>query len=236
MALTRRVAATSVPHQKSSTDGEALAAEPHGPGVATAPLLDHVPTQRGAFPEAPEPQLQPVGTEEAPQRRTGRTGILVVALWVFSFWATSTEGYNLLQTSKIDNTAGRPTKTLITTLQGERRASLVYLGGRKHGLSAADLRQQRAHTDQVIAEWRRTAKDAPGSKIRRAVAATSAQLNNLPSLRAAISSGTITRDAAAKGFNTAIDAGFQIVSVNAELDDPDISADGRGPSSDARAD
>lgn len=152
---------------------------------------------------------------------------LLVALWVFSFWATSTEGYNLLQTSKIDNTAGRPTKTLITTLQGERRASLVYLGGRKHGLSAADLRQQRAHTDQVIAEWRRTAKDAPGSKIRRAVAATSAQLNNLPSLRAAISSGTITRDAAAKGFNTAIDAGFQIVSVNAELDDPDISADGR---------
>ena len=82
MALTRRVAATSVPHQKSSTDGEALAAEPHGPGVATAPLLDHVPTQRGAFPEAPEPQLQPVGTEEAPQRRTGRTGILVVALTV----------------------------------------------------------------------------------------------------------------------------------------------------------
>ncbi|GAA2165371.1 sensor histidine kinase [Actinomadura napierensis] len=153
--------------------------------------------------------------------------ILLVALWVFSFWATSTEGYNLLQTSKIDNTAGRPTKTLITTLQSERRASLVYLGGRKHGLSAGDLRQQRAHTDQVIAQWRRTAKEAPGGKIRRAVAATSAQLTNLPSLRAAINSGTITRDAAAKGFNTAIDAGFQIVSVNAELDDPDISADGR---------
>ncbi len=80
MALTRRVAAaprqqvaTTIPQQNPSPE-DALVAE-GAPGVV-APLLDHVPTQRGSLPEL-EPAL-------APHRETrrGRTPVLVVALVV----------------------------------------------------------------------------------------------------------------------------------------------------------
>jgi len=83
MALTRRVVTTtSVPQQKGSPESE-LATEPTAlelaaTGTGRASLLDHVPTQRGALPEAPEP-LQ---TEEAPARRRGRVPMVAVAVTV----------------------------------------------------------------------------------------------------------------------------------------------------------
>jgi hypothetical protein len=79
MALTRRVAATSVPHQKGSLEGEPSVVELTGTG--TTPLLDHVPTQRGAFPEVLEPPA-PLPAAPVQERRKGRTAVLVVALTV----------------------------------------------------------------------------------------------------------------------------------------------------------
>ncbi len=81
MALTRRVAATSVPRQKGSPEGEPVAVDPHDPAIGAVPLLDRVPTQRGAHPEAPEPQPAPSPVPQ-PQRRAGRRSRVVVALAV----------------------------------------------------------------------------------------------------------------------------------------------------------
>ncbi|MFC0040438.1 nitrate- and nitrite sensing domain-containing protein [Actinomadura rayongensis] len=151
----------------------------------------------------------------------------LTALWGFAAWVTVGDGWNLLQTSERDQTAGRPTKTLINVLQDERRASLVYLAARHRNAVPPDLSEQRARTDQAIARWRRTAKDAPGDKIQRHIELTSQRLQALTAIRNAIDSGTIDAAAAAKPYNDAIDAGFLINMANAELDDPDISADGR---------
>jgi hypothetical protein len=82
MALTRRVAATSVPHQKGSLEGEPSIVELTGTGIGTTPRLDHVPTQRGAFPEVLEPQPLAPAAEPVQERRKGRTVVLVVALTV----------------------------------------------------------------------------------------------------------------------------------------------------------
>jgi uncharacterized protein YkwD len=93
MALTRRVAATSVPHQKTSLDGtpegEPLTIELTGTGVGTTPLLDHVPTQRSVFPlaepetlEAPASLPPTTVAEPVPERRRGRAGVIAIAVTV----------------------------------------------------------------------------------------------------------------------------------------------------------
>ncbi|WP_131737118.1 sensor histidine kinase [Actinomadura roseirufa] len=151
----------------------------------------------------------------------------LVALWVFAAWVTTQEGYTLLQTGKRDSTAGRPTKTLINQLQDERRISLVYLGGRRHGADGTSLREQRARTDRTVAQWRRSAHKAPGDKIKRYVRATTRQLEGLASVRASIDAGTIARDAAAGSYNDTIDAAFLITTATAEVDDAGIAADAR---------
>ncbi|GGV11065.1 hypothetical protein GCM10010182_34080 [Actinomadura cremea] len=151
----------------------------------------------------------------------------LVALWIFAAWVTTQEGYDLLQTGQRDETAGRPTKTLINVLQDERRASLVFLGSRGQGAAAAELRERRAHTDRTVERWSETAPDAPGSKIKQYVAATGRELKALGDTRAAIDGGTIDRSTASAAFNETIDAALLINSASAELSDPEISADGR---------
>ncbi|WP_019632721.1 nitrate- and nitrite sensing domain-containing protein [Actinomadura atramentaria] len=151
----------------------------------------------------------------------------LTALWGFAAWVTVRDGWNLLQTSERDTTAGRPTKTLINVLQDERRLSLVYLAARHRNVAPPDLAEQRERTDQAIAHWRTSAKDAPGAKIQRHIELTSQRLQSLAGIRSAIDGGSIDASAAAKPYNDAIDAGFLINMANAELDDPDISSDGR---------
>ncbi|RSN67587.1 sensor histidine kinase [Actinomadura sp. WAC 06369] len=151
----------------------------------------------------------------------------LVALWVFAAWVTTQEGYDLLQTGKRDSTAGRPTKTLINVLQDERRASMVFLGSGRQAAAAAELQERRAHTDRTVEQWRETAPDAPGDKIKQYVAATGRELNALSETRAAIDAGTVDRGPAMRSFNETIDAALLINSAAAELSDPEISADGR---------
>ncbi|MFI6515644.1 nitrate- and nitrite sensing domain-containing protein [Spirillospora sp. NPDC050679] len=153
--------------------------------------------------------------------------VSLVLLWGFAAWVTVGDGWNLLQAASRDQTAGRPSKTLITVLQEERRAALANLGARRRGGMASGLAAQQAHTDQAIAVWRRSAHKAEGAKIKAAVRLTDQRLRTLASARAAAGSATTDRDAAARPYNDIIDAAFAITAANAQLDDQDVSADGR---------
>ncbi|MGI5201387.1 sensor histidine kinase [Spirillospora sp. CA-108201] len=155
------------------------------------------------------------------------TLICLIALWLFAAWGMGREGFDLYQANERDTTAGRPTKSLINALQEERRASLVDLGNRKRRGSTPGLQRQRARTDQTISQWRKSAYSAPGDKVQRFVRATSKQLEALRPTRAAIDRGSITRSEAAQTFASIIDEGLLITAANAELDDVEISADGR---------
>ncbi|MFC6931526.1 nitrate- and nitrite sensing domain-containing protein [Actinomadura yumaensis] len=149
----------------------------------------------------------------------------LVALWGFAAWVTVRDGWNLLEAGQIDETAGRPTKSLINMLQDERRLSLVQLG-RPRGAVVPGLADQRERTDRLVTSWRRSAKDAPG-KITKNVADTRKRLDALDAVRASIDAGTADRSSAAQVYNQAIDAAFGILVINAQLDDQEVAADGR---------
>ncbi|MQY06261.1 sensor histidine kinase [Actinomadura macrotermitis] len=150
----------------------------------------------------------------------------LAALWGFAAWVTVQDGVDLLQTSEVDDTAGRPTKTLITALQDERRLSLVHLGNPKAG-RAQELTAQRARTDQTIEQWRRKSAQAPGRVIRH-IAETRRRLETLDRVRGAIDIRSASAADAAREFNSTIDAAFGILAVNADVDDNDTAADARG--------
>lgn len=149
----------------------------------------------------------------------------LVALWGFAAWVTVRDGWNLLEAGQIDETAGRPTKSLINMLQDERRLSLVQLG-RPRGAVVPGLADQRERTDRLVASWRKSAKDAPG-KITKNVADTRKRLDAIDAVRASIDAGTADRSSAAQVYNQAIDAAFGILVINAQLDDQEVAADGR---------
>ncbi|MFD0852888.1 hypothetical protein ACFQ07_11660, partial [Actinomadura adrarensis] len=62
--------------------------------------------------------------------RTKVTALLVslVALWAFAAWVTLRDGLGLLWAGTLDQKVSRPTLSLVTALQQERRASMVYAG------------------------------------------------------------------------------------------------------------
>ncbi|WP_242903538.1 nitrate- and nitrite sensing domain-containing protein [Actinomadura terrae] len=163
-------------------------------------------------------------------RLRSKIGVMLVslaALWAFAAWVTVEDGINLLQTGKRDTYAGRPTKTLLNILQDERRMTMVYMGGKRFGADPSALAAQRRRTDQAVDTWRRTTRRAPGSEIKEYIQVTSARLDGLGRVRAAVDRGTLSRDAAMRPFNDAIDSAFLIMDVNTRLDDQGVAADGR---------
>src|SRR2546430_16210095 len=55
----------------------------------------------------------------------------LVALWGFAAFVTLREGVNLLWVATLDTGVGKPTESLVSTLQEERRLSLAYLGAHR---------------------------------------------------------------------------------------------------------
>src|SRR5437762_820265 len=105
--------------------------------------------------------------------RTKVVALLVslVALWGFAAYVTLREGLNLLWVSTLDQKFGRPTDSLVTALQQERRLSLVYLGGHT-GEQRAALEAQRARTDATRSRFERLVR---GRDVRLAASASAEQ-------------------------------------------------------------
>lgn len=154
--------------------------------------------------------------------------IALFALWIFAAWVTWNDAGNLWTVQSRDNTAGRPTKTLINVLQVERRATLVQIAesARSAGARAQARRDVRAQTDRYVEQWRKKAFKAD-QEIMPYVKETDRRLRRLASVRDGVDAGAVSGASAAQVYNDAIDAAFRISRATAGLDDPELAADGR---------
>ncbi|WP_067466766.1 sensor histidine kinase [Actinomadura macra] len=154
----------------------------------------------------------------------------LVALWGFAAWVTLREGLDLLTVSTLDAQTGRPGSDLITALQEERRATMVYLG-RPSLQQRSALQTQRAHTDKVANKFSRLAgsddtKDAASDSGWKWTKETLTRLDGLAAARRAIDTGA-SRGQAAQTFNGIIDSTFRIFGSSAALNDEDLAKDSR---------
>jgi signal transduction histidine kinase len=155
----------------------------------------------------------------------------LVALWAFAAVMTLREGLNLLWVDTLDKKLDRPTESLITSLQEERRLSLIYLSGRTPA-QRADLDRRRADTDRARATFQRLAgggdvRTAASAATRHRISGALNELKGLDAGRGAIDAGIVDRSNAAATFTDFIDAGFRIYGALATMDDREVAARGR---------
>jgi signal transduction histidine kinase len=164
--------------------------------------------------------------------RTKITALLLslVALWAFAAWVTLREGLDLLSLSTLDANTGRPGSDMITALQEERRATMVFLG-RPGPQQRSALATQRARTDDAVGKFRRLAgsedtKDAASEIGWKRTKETLTALDGLAAGRRAVDAGT-SRGQASQTFNGIIDSTFRIFRSSAGVDDEAIAKDSR---------
>ena len=165
--------------------------------------------------------------------RTKITALLVslVALWVFAAWVTLREGVNLLWVSTLNSNVAQPIVDLQPELQRERQLSLIRLGAPGVQQRAA-LSAQRLRTDSAVAKFRKMAqadrvKLAQDKTLKQAIAAGSAQLSQLPQVRAKVDSGTIGLEEAQNDYSATVESLFTIDDSLASLDDKKFARDVR---------
>ncbi|REE98856.1 sensor histidine kinase [Thermomonospora umbrina] len=78
--------------------------------------------------------------------------VSLVGLWVFATLVTFGEARELLDARKFDRRLVRPTQTLVTALQHERRMSMAFLGD--PALDRSGLDAQRVKTDEARRHYR----------------------------------------------------------------------------------
>lgn len=155
---------------------------------------------------------------------------LLVALWAFAATVTLRDGLNLLWVSTIES-VGTQTGELLSTLQAERRASLVYLSDRGSAQSES-LSSLRSRTDEARrvfqasvtnGDVRAAASDALESRFDEALS----KLDTLAETRDAIDTRSAGRTEALAAYTGLIDAGFRIYGSMANLDDQELAKQSR---------
>jgi hypothetical protein len=166
--------------------------------------------------------------------RTKITALLLslAMLWAFAAWVTLREGLGLLWANTLDTKISRPTVSLVTALQNERRASVIYLGAPGRQQRQA-LTAQRAETDKAAKRVRSTASGgdvgrAASDALERRIKEMFAALDDLRADRAVVDTRRGTRAQAATSYNDMIDTAFRVFnSTGAVLNDEAISKDSR---------
>ncbi|MEU6041119.1 nitrate- and nitrite sensing domain-containing protein [Actinomadura sp. NPDC047616] len=154
------------------------------------------------------------------------------ALWAFAAWVTLREGLGLLWSNTLDSKVSRPTVSLVTALQEERRASLVYLGD-PGAQERQELNAKRGRTDVAVRKLRasirggdvaRAANDSLEERLRE----MDRTLNGLDGGRTSLDAGRGTRVQTATFYDDVIDSAFRVFSsTGAVLNNEEISKDSR---------
>src|SRR2546421_3374005 len=138
--------------------------------------------------------------------------VSLAALWSFAAFVTLREGVNLLWVTTLDTGVGKPTESLLSALQQERRLSLVYLGGHRFDQLGA-LTDQRARTDAALTQFRTLVQGgdvqfAASAALRRRLTEVLGKLSGLRRARTAIDNGGADRLEAAAAFTGIGASGF----------------------------
>jgi signal transduction histidine kinase len=154
---------------------------------------------------------------------------LVIALWIFAAWVTTSAGLNLTFVQALNNNVFVPSKPLLLELQQERRLTLEYLGS-PTAEQRASLDAERQKITGLADVFKRSAQSsltnfAASGDLRQRISQTTAALDRLATTRAAVAAQNIDRATAATAFTAAIDSIFQVYDTLGNLDDKQIAHD-----------
>ncbi|WP_131743408.1 sensor histidine kinase, partial [Actinomadura roseirufa] len=160
-------------------------------------------------------------------------------LWAFAASIALGEGLNLRHVKTVQEHYGYPSGALGSSLQAERRLSMVYLGGRAEGDRAA-MESGRLVTDRQAELFRRLAADAGArgaapEQARRLADKILAGLDALGSGRRAIDTGLTTRQRAFDDYTALLADVGSLQGSLATLNNSEVAKDARNQASLSRA-
>jgi signal transduction histidine kinase len=153
----------------------------------------------------------------------------LIALWAFAAVITLRESLSVLWIGTLDQRVARPTDSLITALQEERRVTVVFLNGGRDA-SRRSLDDARISTDQARvallesigdrrAEW--AAADDTEGRIHDLVTA----LAPVDPMRSAVDSGGVVGDRAARTYTDAVAAALRVHDAVAAQSDAQLGGE-----------
>ncbi|MFI6073469.1 nitrate- and nitrite sensing domain-containing protein [Actinoplanes sp. NPDC051343] len=151
--------------------------------------------------------------------------VAFLALWIFATTLTAGPAFNLLHARTLVDEVGTPGIELVGQLQRERLFSVEYLSG--SGAVPKALTDQRAATDRVAAQFRRTAgsdavQNAANDALHNRIAGIITELDSLTGNRSHIDRREIDAIGAQNFYNKVIDGAFKMFAACATFNDQSI--------------
>ncbi|HEY0535378.1 MAG TPA: nitrate- and nitrite sensing domain-containing protein [Actinoplanes sp.] len=151
--------------------------------------------------------------------------VAFLALWIFATTLTAGPAFNLLHARTLVDQVGTPGIELVGQLQRERLFSVEYLSGT--GAVPTALSDQRAATDRVAEQFRRTAggdavQNAANDALRNRIAGIFTELDSLTGNRGHIDRREIDAIGAQNFYNKVIDSAFKMFAACATFNDESI--------------
>ncbi|MFC5070889.1 nitrate- and nitrite sensing domain-containing protein [Kitasatospora cinereorecta] len=142
--------------------------------------------------------------------------VSLTGLWVFATYVTGREASQLLDASAIMDTVGHPLEDTVRAVQAERRQTLVFLADPRASDALPILRRQRAVTDGVVADVRRSALREDVREALRADSQTQldsilGEIDGLDALRDSVEKRTIDRTRALDFYNGLVDPCYRFL-------------------------
>ncbi|GAA1603860.1 nitrate- and nitrite sensing domain-containing protein [Actinoplanes couchii] len=151
----------------------------------------------------------------------------VLALWVFATVVTAGPAINLIEARDSVVKLGEPGFRLISQLQRERHFSAIYQATTRP--AKPELDRERSTTDQIIAEFRRSAGDAePNEEVAARVKGLLAEIGQLPKIRAEVDERKRSYFYTVQSYDRIIDAAFDVSRTAAVFFHERVDRESRG--------
>ncbi|MEU1127327.1 nitrate- and nitrite sensing domain-containing protein, partial [Streptomyces sp. NPDC005899] len=140
----------------------------------------------------------------------------LTGLWVFATYITGREAGELISASAIVEKVGHPLEDTVRAVQGERRQTLVFLADPRASDALPLLRRQRAATDRVVADVRRSAqredvRDALSPDAESRLDSILGEIDGLDALRESVEKRTVDRTRALDFYNGLVDPCYRFL-------------------------
>jgi anti-sigma regulatory factor (Ser/Thr protein kinase) len=142
--------------------------------------------------------------------------ISLTALWGFATYLTGREANQLIGASTIVEKVGHPLEDTVRVVQKERRQTLVFLADPRASDALPLLRRERAATDRVVADVKKSAqqksvRDALNTDAEAQLNSILSAVEGLGALRDSVEKRTIDRNQALDFYNGLIDPCYRFL-------------------------